>query len=247
LAKQIPENAEVIVSQGVAGGFGARPLVYAVQEPGAVPVRAKDVFVVLVPAAGIESLPETSAWAVAAALASTPHARLVVAQNGVWAFEWHPVAKQSRLVFPAESSTVPAWLIAGAAGRAVTTGPPSRWGAVSAAAPGLVVDRDYWQEVPGLLDATFRYQSAGPLDLQVWDLTANVQLASMTTVPTSQLVTTLVPVDFSTYTPQSVYTGWGPFSIDKVAPPFGDQIELRVATLTGLPARVVSVGLVDLH
>jgi hypothetical protein len=244
LAERIPPRDEVIVSQGVAGGFGARRFVYAVQDPGPVPIRTRDVYVVLAPAEGIESLPETAAWSVAARLASTPRARLVVAENGVWAFDWHPGPHQQQLVFPAQSEVIPGWAVAGAAGRAVTSGPHRSWGTASTGAPGLLVDEDYWDEVPGLIEATFSYRSAGALQLQVWDVTSNVELASVVTAPSGRLVSTSIPVDLTaSYQPAQVYDGWGPFSVDEVPPPPGAQIELRVDAPTGLPALVVSLGL----
>lgn len=87
----VPPQAEVIASQGVIGRFAGRTFAFAQFMPSQqFPVRARDIFFVLVPRQGIESVSPTAAMAVVTALKQKLHAKEVAAQAGVYAFEWRP-------------------------------------------------------------------------------------------------------------------------------------------------------------
>ena len=244
VSREVPAGAEVIVSQGVAGGFSARRLAYAVEAPGPIPVQAGDVWVVLTAAEGIETLPETSAWAVADELLRSGRARLVTDQNGVLALDWHPARGVHELDFPGQNGTIPAWPVAEAAGRAELTGSPGGAGVVTTGVPGVLAGGDYWHEVSAMLELSVTYRSSAPLELQVWDVSDGVELAEQTVPASSAVTTDSTTLAFAASTVPTAYDGWGPFSLDEPPPPPGDQLELRVYTASGLPARVVSLGLV---
>jgi hypothetical protein len=103
VSAKIPNGAETIVSQGVVGRFAQRHSFYPYFDVFAdgqtVPLYGRTVYVVLVPAQGIEqaSVPGTEA---AIAMLQRLHARSLSAREGVYAFEWHVPKGQHTIVFP---------------------------------------------------------------------------------------------------------------------------------------------------
>lgn len=88
---RVPPQTEVIASQGVIGRFAGRPFAFAQFMPNQqFPVLSHDILFVLVPRQGIEAVSPSATMAVVTALKHKLHAKEVVAQAGVYAFEWRP-------------------------------------------------------------------------------------------------------------------------------------------------------------
>lgn len=94
----IPKNAEVVVSNGIAGRFAARKLVYVLGYRAItvgpnladerVPVRARMIVFLISPHEGI-GMPRFYGSAVQY-VRDVLHARVLVARSGIYAFEWTP-------------------------------------------------------------------------------------------------------------------------------------------------------------
>ncbi len=95
---QIPQSAEVVVSQGVLGPFSDRADVHALANSSKTPINRSSVWFVIAPSVGTELQTTASSMALVAELAGPLHATLVAQSAGVWAFRWHPPA---RLTVPA--------------------------------------------------------------------------------------------------------------------------------------------------
>lgn len=103
VAAQIPDSNEVIVSNGVAGRFGARRWVYFFFPDSSgqqVPVFGSTVDVVIVPRQG--DPPETSVNSATAAAAYLRKlgAHVIADRSGVEAFAWHPPRGTRTITFP---------------------------------------------------------------------------------------------------------------------------------------------------
>jgi hypothetical protein len=126
---------------------------------------------------------------------------------------------------------------------AVTTGPPARWRVVGRGTKGFLLYGDYWTEPAGRAVATAVVSGAGPLSVQVWDVTTRTVLAERSVqLASGQQETAEIP--FQVPSPHlGVFQGVGPFS-SRPVPRGADQLEVRVATVrTGTPAAVYSVGI----
>ena len=178
----IPASAEVIASQGVMGRFSGRADVHALFGPGRLPVRGGQVWFVIVPAQGIETLQTSSAMALIGQLAGPLHATLVTHGHGVWVFRWRPPAGTRQVDVPAVTAGVPAWATRGAAGKQVISGPVASWHDASTGRRGYVDDGLEWLLPAGRYQAAVRLSASGPVNVEVWDDTGNVLLAR-TTVP----------------------------------------------------------------
>lgn len=242
ISARIPASAEVIVSQGIAGPFAARSQVYPIQAPGSFPLRSKDVYVILAPGQGIESLPLPSVWDAIASLSAMRNVTTVADQNGVWAFRWHPDASQRSFTISAESAQIPAWAIAAPGAVTVTSGSPSQWRVVSNG-PGELLSGAYWDgETSGLYRASVRYSSTGPLDLQVVDDSLGFTLETAHLPPSPRGTTTSFTFRLFYSPPLPVYNGWGPFSVNMLQAT-GDDLSLELDVPQPERASVYSVGI----
>jgi uncharacterized membrane protein len=98
---RVPPGAEAVVSQGVIGRFAGRSELYPLlAAPQRFPVDAREVDFVIVPSAGIESIPAASAQAVRASLLEHERASLVFDSDGVTVLRWHPPPGVSSIVLP---------------------------------------------------------------------------------------------------------------------------------------------------
>ncbi len=240
LQGEIPQSAEVIVSQGVAGAFAGRSQVYDVVDPGSFPLSAPLVYVILTPYEGIENLPLPSAWATITELASTPHVAIVVEQNGVWAYRWRPAAGQRELVIPQPNGSAPAWADAASGAVSISSGPPADWRLV-ANGPGPLLAGDTWLEGAGAYEATLRYEASGPLQLLVLDDTTGQLLGSLVLPPSSRVRTAHLQFRIVVLGREPVYDGWGPFSIDALRIT-GDEVGVEVSVEHPERAALYSVG-----
>jgi hypothetical protein len=100
-ADRVPPGAEAVVSQGVIGRFAGRTELYPLlAAPQRFPVHAREVDFVIVPSAGIESIPAASAQAVRASLLEHERASVVFDADGVTVLRWRPPPGVSSIVLP---------------------------------------------------------------------------------------------------------------------------------------------------
>jgi hypothetical protein len=99
----IPDGAETVVSQGVAGRFAQRHVFYpyfdAFADGQTVPVFGRTVYVVLLPTQGLESAPPAGTEAAIAHLRRLG-ARQLSARDGVYAFALRVPRGQHSITFP---------------------------------------------------------------------------------------------------------------------------------------------------
>lgn len=240
----IPPSAEVVVSQGVAGRFSDRSLIYPVLLPAqSIPLRNRGTWWVVAPSVGIETVPIADEAALVAELAGPLHATLVLQGHGVWVFHWMAPAGLESIVVPGVPTVANAWLFPGAAGTPFLDGPASSWHLVSTGHAGYVLAGDYWRERPGHYEATVMLASTGPVNVEVWNATGNVLLARRSIVATDGLQTISMPVDAERAYPHHLFQGWGPFQAASVLPPAGNQLEVRVWSAGGGLVDVKQVGI----
>ena len=240
---KIPYSAEVIASQGIMGRFAGRPDIQALFGPSALPVHDGQVWFVVTPRAGIETLSTASSDALVSELAGPLHATLVAHANGVWAFRWHPPAGVHTVKVPS-GSRIPAWMEPGAAGHAVLAGPVPAWHVVATGPKGYVSDGLEWRRPAGRYQASVTLSSSGPVNVEVWNNNANVLLARRTVPATSGTLSVTLPVSALTAYPPPTYSGWGPFRAIFLPPPPGQRLELRVWSPGGESVNVYSASLV---
>ncbi|MGA8725046.1 MAG: hypothetical protein WB565_08380 [Acidimicrobiales bacterium] len=98
---RVPSGAEAVVSQGVIGRFAGRTELYPLlAAPQRFPVHARQVDFVIVPSAGIESIPAGEAEQVRASLLEHQRASLVFEADGVSVLSWRPPPGVSSVVLP---------------------------------------------------------------------------------------------------------------------------------------------------
>jgi hypothetical protein len=228
VAASIPGSAEVIASQGVMGRFSGRADLRPLSGPGVIPVVGREIWFVIVAAAGIEIQSTASAMALAGELAGPLHATLVTHANGVWAFRWRPPTGVHTMTVPDGSNPIPAGAASGAAGRDVMAGPVAGWHATSTGGEGYVADGIAWQQPPGRYTALVTLSATGPVNVEVWNDTGDTLLARRSLPGTTGIESVVLPVDATAAYRASVYSGWGPFRADFVPPPAGERLEVRV-------------------
>ncbi len=100
---RIPADAEVVVSQGVIGRFGAHrevfPFLDAFSNGQTVPVRSSTVVFVFVPHDGIELATSAQTAAATALVRDRLHAAPILTTPDVSVFVWHPPRGTSSVVF----------------------------------------------------------------------------------------------------------------------------------------------------
>lgn len=240
----IPPSAEVVVSQGVVGRFSNRALVYAALGPSErIPLRTRDTWWVVAPLAGIETESSGAGAALVAELAGPLHANLVFQGHGVWVFHWMPPSGLESIRLPGVTSKAPAWLFPGAAGAPDLTGPPSSWHLESTGHSGYVLAHDYWREPAGHYEASVVLVSTVPVNVEVWNATANVLLSRRTVPATAGVDTITMQVDAERVFPHHLFQGLGPFQAPSTPSPAGNQLEIRVWSAGGGRVDVLSIAL----
>jgi hypothetical protein len=240
--ESIPSGAEVVASQGVAGRFSDRQLIYTLFAPGTtVPLVRRDTWWIVAPAVGIETVPSIDQAALIGELAGPLRAQLVVHGDGVWVFNWVPPKDLRSLTIPMSVGREPAWLAVGPAGAPVLEGPASQWHVSSTQAAGYVVARDYWREPPGQYLVSVRLKATAPVNVELWNATGNLLLARRT-VPASPILQTMTfRADSVRVFPAHSVTGWGPFQAQFVTPVGGNRLEVRVWEPTGARVEVATI------
>jgi hypothetical protein len=87
-----PQSAQVISSDGVMGRFSGRQWVEPIPWGGGqtYAIRSRVVVFVVVPNAGIESLPSAQTQQVLSYIRGALHARAIATGHGVYGFQWVP-------------------------------------------------------------------------------------------------------------------------------------------------------------
>jgi Predicted membrane protein (DUF2079) len=94
-----PAHAQVFATEGIMGRFSARNSVYFLEPGRTFPIRDRPVVFVIVPTH--DAYPISADRADIALLKNDLHARVLVDDSGVWAFEWQPPRGTTRLTLPA--------------------------------------------------------------------------------------------------------------------------------------------------
>jgi hypothetical protein len=244
--RQIPANAEVVVSQGVVGPFANRADVRSLEALGGrIPVNGTSVWFVLAPSAGIETIPVNQGLELVDQVASLLNAKLVAYGAGVWAFRWHRPPHVNTVQFRPELSTLAAWALSSAAGRVDLDGPGSSWHVSSSGSEGYLVYGDYWNEPTGHYVASAALSTTTPVNVEVWNTTSNHLIAQRTVSATNGRAAVVIPFDYSRSVPRpGSFAGIGPFRVRREAQPSSlDQLEIRVWTPKGGQSDIYTVGL----
>lgn len=234
--KLIPNSDEVVVSQGVSGAFSLRNEIRVPLEPVPqfIPLTTPQVWFVITPDDGTELAPPAFTYAAIQQLVSKEGAKIVFAQNRVFVLKlnvpnYRSVPAPTLVYGQATSNSLGGWLLTGAAGRAVTSGPMSAWHTTATGAQGYVTAYAYWGESPGSYQVKVRLLASGPVNVEVWDITDNRLLLRRSPPPTNGTISTVTyQVTASAGPPQTAYSGWGPFQILPVEPSPTNVLEVRV-------------------
>jgi uncharacterized membrane protein len=263
LGSKIGPDAEVIAQQGVVGGFSGRASVYAlVTANSTIPVTDDKVWVVFAPEVGIETAPVAGIYADIHELDANHAWHMVLARDGVWAFEWTAprgtrtvTIGQAGQVYSSRvgsaawkaalaiggvfrsASVTPAWTVTGVGGRAVRRGPPTDWYAASNGQTGYVIDQAYWLEPRGTYLASVSLDASASTNVEVWDESSSTLLARRTLRDTHGRRTVRLSVDLHHLTAKKLFGGWGLWSAVPHPPLDGDNLEIRVWT-AGAAGRV---------
>jgi hypothetical protein len=101
----IPDDAQVVVSQGVIGRFGSRTYVYpfldSFSDGQTIPVRARTVAFVFVPNGGLELATPTQTQAAIVKVRNKLHGQEISSGPDVTVFLWHPPVGTTSLTFSA--------------------------------------------------------------------------------------------------------------------------------------------------
>jgi hypothetical protein len=237
---RIPGSAEVIAGQGVNGAFSDRKYIYQVSWPGTyLPVKRKDVWFVITPLVGIQTLTTAAQMDLISELAGPLQARLVVHENGIWVFRWHPPEGVYEVRMPGipkdvskwdQPAPLAAWASPGAAGRDMTSGPVGDWHVSSTGDRGYVVEGLAWQMAPGEYRAYVTMSASGPVNMEVWNDTPGnaVLLARRHLTAIKDIESVAMPVNATKAYSAHAYPGWGIFRANFVTPFPGERLEVRV-------------------
>ncbi len=228
---RIGPTDEVIASQGVVGAFTNRRWVYALTYDAPALIRARRVWLIVTPRAGIELQSPAESYSDIARISDLPGAHLVEARNGVWAFEWNPPAGTRKVSMAGSDTSVPAWITGGTSEHVVRRGNRSNWYAASSAKPGYALSGDYWREHPGNYVASVSLAVAAgpaPVKIEVWDDSMGKLLVRRMLGNTNGPTTVRLPVDVQTAPGDSAFGGWGLWKATPAAGPPGDSLEIRV-------------------
>jgi Predicted membrane protein (DUF2079) len=219
---------EVITEQGISGGFSDRADLYELgDKPARLPVRARKVWVIFAPGQGVEPPSTAAVYADIGALAARPGMRLVASSDGIWAFEWRPPNGIKQLSVPGETDPVPAWMLAGASGRAIRRGGPSAWHATSTTKPGYVIDQEYWRGTAGVYRATVTLSATGRANVELWNATTSKLLRRLKVDDTHGKRTVSMTAILRMLPIQHGFSGWRLWSAQSTSP-IGDGFEIRV-------------------
>jgi hypothetical protein len=246
LAARIPAGDEVVTQNGILEDFASRRYVYWVSGGRTtVPVRTRQVWFVLAPYEGIQPQSVAEANQDIDRISALPGVRLRTHRNGVWAFSWTAAGHSARrlTIGAPVARRVPAWALAGAAGRALLDGSASHWSVAGNGRAGYVVDQAYWRFGAGRYRASVRMQSSGPVHVELWNATTDRLLARVSPRAVRGPAPVTLTARLRRTSTEQLFSGFGPWST-RPDPPPGDELEVRVWSPGGtVRVRVYSVSL----
>lgn len=241
--KLVPQNAEVIASQGVIGRFADRNLVYSYKQGGSFPIRARSVYFVMAVGQGIELAPVDGQLGAIDTIAVRLRATLLLHGHGIWIFKWNPPSTVRDVVLPGHEEAVPGWALQTDSGIPLMVGNPSNWYMASTGKRGYVVYGDYWREPVGAYSATVTLAATGPVVISVYNSSAGTLLAQRQLSGTSGKTQVTLIAANSTVVRKPVFSGAGPFTINRGLTPQHNQLEIRVWSAGHSLVNVYSVAL----
>jgi hypothetical protein len=171
---------EVVASQGFLGVFAGRQQVYSFSGPIVVPVRSRTVWFVLSPTQGLQVATQAETFEAIDTIVHLPGVQAVeIDDNDVWVYRWHPPAGTRSVALGEPGSPYPIWMVPGANGTPLTSGPASGWSVSSSGQIGpagaYLFTADFFQLPPGRYEAEVRYQSDNAVTPEVYnDNTATI-------------------------------------------------------------------------
>jgi hypothetical protein len=230
LSAKIGPQDEVVATQGVAGDFSGRASIYPLLATKIdVPIKARKVWFIMTATQGLETASIPAIYQDIAALQAIPSMHLVAASQHIFAFEWTPPKNVHRLNLGAiaKHESIPAWVLAGTAGKAVRARTPTAWHASGSKKPGYVIDEGYWAEPAGVYRGSVTLSVSSSAHIEIWNATTSTLLARATVGNTHGKRTIQLTADLRHITPRPVLRGWGIWRMAPTVQP-GDNLEIRV-------------------
>ncbi len=239
----VPARSEVIASQGVVGRFADRRWLYRFSGAATFPLETPDTYFVIVPDQGIELASSQESEALIAQLTGPLHARLLLRRAGVWLFELVR-GELTSMTLERHVTSLPAWVGDSATGTRVLAGPVARWHvAQTTSGSGYLLSGIRWDELPGRYRLRATLANRSPVELEVWDASADALLATRRVAPAAGIATVEVPLAVTREVRDQPYTGFWPFRFVPTRPPPGDRIEVRLVSSGSGPVDVYRVAL----
>ncbi len=244
--QRIPHGADLVVSQGVAGVFGARADIDVLHDPlpSTFQVTGRDVWFLITPYSGTETQTVRMSATIVEYVANRLHAKLISEQDGVWLLEWHRHGGQATLQLPATYRTISAALFQTQGTRNLSGG-PAHWSVSVTGKSQLAVYSDYWLETIGKYKASAVVRSRGPFEVTLRNATTDATLSQRTVASTRGYQRIALPGAVTRRDPATStkpYTGASVFSIRPVPGYPGNELELTVTALGGSRVSVRSVS-----
>jgi uncharacterized membrane protein len=240
----VPQSAELVVSQGVAGRFSDRRWLYTYLQPTTMPVHTPDVYFLVTPYAGIEVASVQEQLSLISELAGPLHATLLLHGAGIWLFRWEPSAGTTSVVLRSASPTVPAWALRGPAAQPVLSGPEDTWHMVSNGQSGYVVDGAYFRAGKGTFRVTATLATTAPVNVEVWNATGNVLLARRSIPATNGQEAVQLTVEEPVIYPRPLFRGTVITPLVPLPGPPTDDLEVRIYTQADNDVSVYSISFV---
>lgn len=236
VARLIPSRAEVVASQGIVGRFSDRSHVYVLNGPGSsYPVARKNIYFVVSPYSGIETVSPELQLEDLGALVAAYHARLLVANSGIYLLRVSSDSLHGATIsVPDLAYALPAWALETDTGVRVVSGPVSSWRLSAArSGSGYLAYGASFRRPPGSYLGVLTISTSEVVTVEVWDDTAKTLLARASFAPTNGVRTVSLPVRLASLVSASVYSGSPLARVARLSAPPGDEVEIRV-TAQGL-------------
>lgn len=232
VARNLPPGAPLVMLEGDAGRFAARPDLRLIAGPpyGPAPVPVSPskgtTYWVITTYQGSQGATPDVQLGTLARLAGMG-ARVVLHQGDVWELAWTPSAT-TRSVPITHTTRVPAWALRTATGTPVLTGPPQTWHMQSGRRSGYVTYGAYWRVGDGWYRASVDLSSTGPCRVEVWDTTQGRLVGQRSLVATGGAARASVEFHLTGTNTTRPAHGTGPFVLEPVSWSGGDNVEIRV-------------------
>lgn len=229
----IPQQDEVIASQGIVGLFANRESVYELNTRREFPVTTPNhtVWVVIVPDQGIEVTPQQLAESFITGLMTNPEATEVLNQNDVHLFRVNVPFGQSFLKLSTGPASVAVY--PGADGTALTSGPIRNWAVEAIGPSGSLVSFDYFRRQPSHYLADIEVHIEGSLKVEIWNDSTKTMLFSTNLPSNPGFENVYIPFTLSKVAPDVAYSGKWIWRTHPFPSPIKNQVEIRLYCLNG--------------